>query len=1296
MSKYSVKKPFTVLVGVIMVIVLGFVSFFELNTDLLPAMDLPYVVVFTTYPGASPERVEVAVTQPLEQAVATTSGLENIQSISAENLSLIIMEFSGSTNMDSAMIELSNNIDMVSGYLDDMVQSPTLMKINPDMLPVQMLSVDVDGMDIKQLTAYVEDELAPRLERLDGVATVDISGGVKNHVDIVLNQDKIDDINDSILKAVNNELYKTKKELDDAKNELANGKAKLEDREKQAYEQMSNASAELDAGQAQVAAIAADKTKLEAEIKILETAKSTIDGLKALETGLGRFTAVNPAMTFGELKAMAEMVPDETQKKEIEKAIEGINGLADMMKAAGMELKDETPLAGIQMALPMAAKGIAEQFSKNGISADFFNAADPLNTDLLAGRLKTVNYDLEMAKVLATQMEVTLKELKANYAKLEAAKMQATAELAAGSVQIENAQSQLDSGIEQFEDARDRALKQANINSLVTQDMLKNILVAQNFSMPAGYITDGSNEMTVKVGENFANLEELENLLLVDMDMKGVKPVYLKDVADIAMADNSGDSYVRINGNPGISLSIQKSSTASTSRVSDLVNKEVADIMAEDTKVHVTQLMDQGMFIDLVVNSVLSNMVYGGIIALFVLIFFLQDFKPTLIIGFSIPLSVLFTIVMMYFSDVNLNVMSLSGLALGIGMLVDNSIVVIENVYRLRNLGYSKVKAAVIGAQQVSGAIFSSTLTTICVFLPILFTDGLARQLFVDMGLTIGYSLTASLVVALTVVPAMASFILNKTKDTNEGFIGNGIKAYEKILSWSLDRKWMVIGLAVGLMAVSVYGATKMPMTLIPAMDSTQMQMTLSMPVETTDEDLISNAEIIAGRVGEIEDVLTVGITKGGSGITAVMGGSSETQDVSFYIVLSEDKKLSNEEIADIIKEKTPEYKDTLTVTANTMDLGALMGSGLTVQIKGNDLDTLQSEAKRMGELLKSVEGVGRVNDGSGTAVEELRIEVNKKAAMEKGMTVAQVFAKVSSALTEKTTATSLTFEGEEMDAVIHAATTYTRDNIANLVVTTHTDKDGNEKDIKLSQIATIGTATTPESIGRSNQSRYVTVSASMAEGYNATLVGRQVEKLLEDYEMPAGYSYEMTGEDETINVAMFDMIKMIGLAIVFIYLIMVAQFQNLRSPFIVMFTIPLAFTGGLLALMITGTELSIVAMVGFLVLAGVVVNNGIVFVDYVNQLRLGGMDKRRALVQTGVDRIRPILMTALTTILANSTLAMGVGMGAELSQGMALVSIGGLAYATLLTLFLVPALYDIFNKGEYTEIDVDFADEGL
>ena len=1303
MTKYSVKKPFTVLVGMVLVLVLGVVSFMGLNTDLLPSIDLPYVVVYTAYPGASPERVETSVTQPLEQAISTTSGLENISSMSSENVSVIVMEFNQETNMESAMIELNNNIDMIKGYLDEMVQPPVMMKMNPDMLPVQMLSVDIDGMDIKELSEYVENVIAPRLERIDGVATVNVSGLVQDNVAIRFDQEKIDKINDDILKSVNGELYKTKKELDNAKAKITSGKKELENQQNALYDNLSKASAELDAGQAQAQAIASNKAQLETQLALYEGAKDIVASLSQLRMAdfavsmvvkIGNeydSVPINGDTTLGEIMTYNPEKPEDIPEEvwtEFSRAIQGLkDSLQTMIDKSNGVITTQTTLSGLQEFIGKSVVEIENGLKSMGIAQEIITTGSMAIYD---NKVSTIKNELSRATMMAKQMEATLENLKKTYAELEAGKMAATAKLASTQVRLEAGEAELNSGIKQFESARDEALKKANIDSLVTQEALSAILMAQNFSMPAGYVDEGGQKMTVKVGETFANLDEVNNLLLLDMGMKGVDPIYLKDVANVTIEDNSAESYVRVNGNPGITLSIQKSSVASTSKVSDAVNKEIVEIMSEDANTHITQLMDQGIYINLVINSVMSNLVYGGIIAIFVLWFFLKDIKPTIIIGVSIPISLLFAIVMMYFSGVSLNTISLAGLALGVGMLVDNSIVVIENIYRLRSLGYSKIKAAVVGAKQVSGAIASSTLTTICVFVPIVFATGITRQLFVDMALTIGYSLVASLIVALTVVPAFASNMLNKTKEVKPGLLEKMTRGYEKLLGKSLEHKWFVIVISTGLLVFSFAQLPKMPLAFVPNMDSNQMQMTLKMPFETSQDEFIRNGEIIAERVSGIEGIQTVGMTISSGG----MMGSSDTKNMSYYIVLDENKKMSNEEIAQIIKEQNPEYEEQLSIQTSNMDMGALGGAGVGIQIKGNDLDVLQEEAAKISEILMGVEGVAEVDDGSSKANEEIRIEVDKEKAMKKGLTVAQVFKSVNSALTETKKATTLSFEGTDMDAIIYAPAKYTKDTIGSLKMTTEVDDKGNEKDVLLRDIASFSMATSPDTINRVNQSRYITVTATIDEQHNVSLVSRDIENALTDYAMPKGYSFTMTGENETIMDAMTELVKMIALAVVFIYLIMVAQFQSLKSPFIVLFTIPLAFTGGLLALLITGQMLTITSMIGFLVLAGVVVNNGIVFVDYVNGLRLEGMDKREALIKTGRDRIRPILMTALTTILAMSTMAMGVGMGSELSQGMALVTIGGLSYATLLTLFLVPALYDLFNKGEMKIVNVEFDDE--
>ncbi|MBR2502887.1 MAG: efflux RND transporter permease subunit [Oscillospiraceae bacterium] len=1379
MTKYSIKKPFTVLVAVVLVLVLGVVSFTKLKTDLLPKMDLPYVVVMTTAPGASPERVETTVTKPLESVLATTSGLENLQSISMENVSVIIMEFSGSVNMDSAMIEMSSSIDLVEGYFEDTVSAPMLMKLNPDMLPIQVLSVDMDGMDIKELSKFIENDISPYLERIDGVATVDTVGLVADYIDIKLNQEKIDKVNDELLYHVDRELYDAKKELDDAKKELddakqdiidgkedfEDGKDDLEDgieemkkAKDEAFEALAQGTVQLEEGKSQLEAVTGQVTQLNAEKALIDglvqgadKVKEIVKGLEDMKAGLEKDLADTQNGIGGVIAALPSFgidVNGDTPFGQIISAIDGVIGALDAQADAAAIAS----LEGMKTAfLPNAEDGIDENTTynklindinsgldgvKNGIEGAYSGYADSLEAagmapetvakarakDLdgvkadLGVKGEEVGRELKTAETLKGQVSASLDMLKAQQAQLEKQKMEAVTQLAvlesqltaadgqmdaaedqldAAEEQIDEAYEQIEEGYEQFYEARDKALHDANIDSLVTQSMISNILTAQNFSMPAGYIMLDGEKMTVKVGEKFSDANSLENLMLVDMGIEGMKPVYLCDVADVTVKDNSNQSFVKVNGNNGIVMSFNKSSVASTSEVSKEVTKVVKELEEKHEGLHITTLMDQGDYIGMIVDSVLSNLVYGGLIALLVLIIFLKSARPTLIIGMSIPLSVLIALVAMYFTDVTLNIISLSGLALAVGMLVDNSIVVIENIYRLRGLGYPTVKAAVTGTKQVGGAIAASTLTTICVFLPIVFTEGLTRQIFTDMGLTIGYVLVASLLVALTFVPCLSTKILGNSHETTPKFMDKLTALYEKALRANLKHKWFVIIVSVVLLAVSVVNALSMPMAFIPAMDGPQMSMTLTMDGSISDQELYDAGWDIAQKTQTIQDVDTVAVLSGGTSVASMTSSAGEdSKSLSFYVVLNKDRTLSNRDVAALIEAEFPQYEDELTVTAESMDMSALGGTGFSVAIKGNDFDRLGEISADLAAELEKIEGVKSTDDGSGSRSRELRIEVDKNAAMKEGLTTAQVFQMINEKLTDETATTTFTFDGSDLDGYITATVQYDGANIGDMVVVDKIDEDNKLHLLTLSDIATITTAESPQAIVRDNQSRTYTVSARFEDGVNTTLVARQLEKVVENFNMPDGYQFVVSGENTMVMEAMADMALMILLAIVFIYLIMVAQFQSLRSPFIVLFTIPLAFTGGLLALQLTGTVLSIVSMIGFLVLTGVVVNNGIVFIDYVNQLRAEGMEMYDALVQTGCDRIRPILMTALTTILAMSTMAFGVGMGAEMSQGMAIVSIGGLAYATLLTLFLVPGLYALFHKKPLKVIDVDFEEE--
>ena len=667
-------------------------------------------------------------------------------------------------------------------------------------------------------------------------------------------------------------------------------------------------------------------------------------------------------------------------------------------------------------------------------------------------------------------------------------------------------------------------------------------------------------------------------------------------------------------------------------------------------------------------------------------------------VAFSIPISLMFAVVLMYFSGVTLNMISLSGLALGVGMLVDNSIVVVENIYRLRSQGVPAAKAAVRGAKQVSGAIAASTLTTVCVFLPIVFTDGLTRQLFVDMGLTIAYSLLASLIVALTLVPTLSATMLRESKEKRHPWFDKMLAVYERALDFCLRVKVVPLALAAALLALCVWHTTQMGMEFIPNMSANQISATLTLPEDTKRADAYALTDEAMALMQQVEGVETVGAMDGGTGMSIMgmggAGGSDTVESMSFYLVL--DENADSEKTADALTALSGQLPGCeVSVTTSSMDLSVLGGSGVELIVRGPDVDTLNQITHDLMDILRGVEGLEEPTNGQEEGTPQLRLVVDKDAAMRCGLTVAQIYSELAAALTTETTSTTLTVGAEDYEVVVaDERNKLDRDTLMQYEFeVTGTGPDAETETHTLSEFASLKDDFSLASVARENQQRYMTVSEAVKVGYNATLISCDIQPTLDSYDLPDGYTLEVGGETQTVADAMQDLVLMILLAVVFIYMIMVAQFQSLLGPFIVMLTMPLAFTGGLGALWIAGLPLSVISMLGFLILAGVVVNNGIVFVDYANQLRLEGMEKRAALIETGKTRMRPILMTALTTILAMSTMAFSTGMGAELSKPMALVTMGGLGYATLLTLFIVPVFYDLLFRKPLKKIDVDDAD---
>jgi HAE1 family hydrophobic/amphiphilic exporter-1 len=1305
-SRYSVKRPYTVLVAVVLAIVLGVVSLMKMTTDLLPDMSFQYALIITTDVGASPEKVETDVTAPIEAAMATTSNIKNITSTSYNSYSMVILEYEQSANMDSVVIEIQQELDQLEGSWEDTVGTPMIMQINPDMLPVMIAAVDMDGMDESEIADYVNNELIPSLESVEGVASVSASGALEETVEVTINQDKIDALNEKIQSSILTQFDDAQSELDDASDQIDEGKKALADGQSQLSDKIGSASSEITNNKINVAT---SKAELEEQLSLLQTSYDSMDmAISLLESTYAGAVQIQNAID--ELnQAITEYNNAETTAiASLQEQLQDIVSTDDydaMVSDAAEQIRQEvlnrinasagtnyTTIEEVEQRVSSLQSTLDEINSMLASQSSIFSSVDVTLTsyqDIPAAIAKLKESKESLAEGIAAvqdglnQIGEGQTALDDASAALTSGEIEGILQMANGYSDLVNAAAQIEEGQSALDEAKDTALESADLNNIITASMVSQLLVAQNFDMPAGYAYEGDESYLVRVGESIDSVEELKDVVLMDFGMDEVGIIRLSDVADVALVDNSDETYAVINGNPGIMLSMEKQTGYSTGEVTDRLLEKFDTLESANENLHLSVLMDQGVYIDMVVDSVVQNMVVGAILAIIVLFLFLKDIKPTLVIACSIPLSVIVAVVLMYFTGITLNVISMSGLVLGIGMLVDNSIVVIENIYRLRGEGYSIRKAAVEGANQVAGAIVASTLTTISVYAPIIFTEGITRQLFVDLALTIAFTLVASLAVALTFVPAMASATLKKTKEIKHPWFDRFKDWYGNVLAVCLRHKPVVFIAAVVLLVVSIVASLSRGLTFMDMdMETNQLSATISAKEDETlsFEELVACSNEVIDRISDIEGIETVGAMMGGSSTSSLLGGSSDS--VSMYILLDEDSKVSIKDVESQILERTQDMDCLVSTTTSSMDFSSYFGSGLSIEIKGNDLDTLQTMAAQVAQILEDTEGTVDVNDGLDNTAPQFTITVDKEKAAEYGYTVAQVYQLVYSQMASPSSATTVSTDIKDYAVYVQ---TEEQENtqlsdIKNLTFT-YTNDDGEDEEIPLSRICTMKENTTLSKIYRDSQTRYLTVSCSIDDDHNVTLVSNKVQQALDKIDIPEGCSITMEGEDETINDAMSQMVLMLVLAVIFIYLIMVAQFQSLLSPFIIMFTIPLAFTGGFLALFITGQEVSIIAMLGFIMLAGLIVNNGIVLIDYINQARREGMSKKDAIIDAGRTRVRPIFMTALTTILAMSTSALGFGDGSDMMMPMAVTIIGGLVYGTILTLIVIPCIYDAFNK---------------
>lgn len=1390
-AKFSVKKPLTVFVVTLAVVILGVVSYMKMTPDLMPNMDFPYVIVVTSDPGASPESIEKEITRPIEESMSTLDHIKSITSTSQNSASMVVLEFEDGTDMNTLSLDIQQKLTALESGWDESVSTPYTLKINPSMLPVMVAAISYEGKEVEELSDFVNEELEQKLTGISGVASVDITGTLERQMHVVLDGEKLDKVSAEML-------VEAEKMLDDAEKLLKDGRKQVVEAQEtlaEAKEDMADSAAGEIAGAAGSAGAMLDEVQKYDPNNPPEAENPPEYGTEEFEAlpeeeqiallvaecdGLQASIDANNE-SIAEYKRAQDLTDADFNKMDEE--ITEQRSVVDNLRTDVLQQERDLPDA--------SAEGYDEAVAELQVSEEKLSAEEATLTQLQSERtslqaMKTsapaeiprleqentglkyrlaekkailkdeYNYDYDKEKEQDEKdAEQTMKDLdslldtlsnSAYVSDMLVDAMDGMQQLTEAEIRLNDALTQIDQGLETIKTERKNLKDTLDMGGTLTVSVIEQLLTAQNFSMPAGYIKDDEGiSYMVSVGDSLTTREDVEALVLFDPGLGDLTPIRLEDIATVVYTDNGDDIYAKLNGVNGIIASFTKQSTWATAEVSDNITARLDELSAEYDGLSFQPLMDQGDYIYLIVETILSSLLWGAVFSVVVLYVFLWDWRPTLITLISIPTSVIFAIVLMYFSGVTINMISLSGLAVAVGMLVDNSVVVIENIYRLRNKGATVIQAAVSGAQQVAGAVTSSTLTTVCVFLPIVFVEGFTKDLFTDLALTMTYSLMASLLVALTVVPAMGSGMLRRIPEQKPGLLDKIMPYYRKAIAWSLNHKAVVLLLSVTLLAASAAAILGRGFTFMPEMDMNSVNVTVEIPEDYTREEAESLVDEVSQRIQTIEDVTAVGAMIETDNTSAMLSGGT-SYSITIYVTMPDNA--SGNEVGKQIEAVCADMDCTVTAT-NVMDgmMSVMTGSGVSIQLFGDDMEQLQKAAKSIAAATEAVEGTAEVSDGLEEAVPALHVSVDRTKAMQHGMTVAQIYMEVASALSTSSTAQDITLDHQNLSLTIEADedSALTRETLLKLEIDPEasaaamgamggtssmgsmsgsgsmdmssmdmsaleemlgeeedeessedkkeekkTEAAAEEEDTTflLGDVATVEETVSLNTISHDQQRRTISVTAAIAEGYNVTLVSADVEKAIKTLTLPEGVTVEYAGENESIMEAMGQLGLMLVLGIVLVYFIMVAQFQSLREPFIVMFTIPLAFTGGFAALLIAGLEISVISLIGFVMLVGIIVNNGIVLVDYINQQRIAGVERREAIIDAGITRLRPILMTSLTTILGLIVTATAQNAGTSLMRPVALVCIGGLLYATLMTLFVVPCMYEIISKKTIRVVD--------
>lgn len=1020
-SERAIRRPVTVMMGVLIVIILGIMSLGRIPIDLYPKIEIPTIAIITSYSGVGPEEIENLVTKPVEQAVATVAGIKSVSSTSREGSSMVIVEFNYGADLDKAITEVTQKVERAKRSLPDDVDSPSVARMDPNSTPVMTLAISAD-MGADQLKSFVQDQIAPAIERVNGVASVAVSGGLDREIKIIVDQSKL-------------EQY-------------------------------------------------------------------------------------------------------------------------------GVSLSD-----------------ISQQ------------------------------------------------------------------------------------------------------------------LKSQNLDASGGNLMEGGVSYTVRSLGKFKSLDDIRK---VSVPLKDGSRMFLEDLALIQDSFKEATIENTLNNQPTVTMSIMKQSGTNTVAVVDQLFAELdkqQNSMPESMSV--MALSDQSSFIRASINTLVHDSLIGGVLAILIILLFLKSASNTVIIATAIPISVISTFTLMFFADMSINIMSLGGLTLGIGMIVDDAIVVLENIHRHRETGLSIKSAAVKGTKEVAMPVIAATLTTVAVFFPIVFVEGITAQLFRDLGVTVSYSLLASLIISLTVTPMLAvkwsashktNYIKAAVKQQEKRPDSGVVSVYRKVLKWSLRHRKSVLAIGVASLLAGVGLIPFIGSEFMPTSDQGQINVSISLPNGTELEktrQVVTEAQSILSTVPEVKTIFTAL-----GSANATRGNSASTSAGSFLLILSDqsERQRSTAAVTEEIRQKLNRFPGArLRVSeAGGATLPGLGGGGgqfggsapISYAIRGNDEATLKQVAENLTATIGEVPGVREADNNLEESRPEIQVNLDRVRAAELGVTQSLIASTIQTALRDQVV-TKYETAGTEVDVTLSLGDNKvaSMQEIGDLLLTTPRGEL-----IQIKDVATVAMANGPQAIQRYNQTRVVNVTASLAPDQDLGTVTDAINQVLTTFPVPPGYTIEQQGQNQQMDESTKSMLIAFGLAIVLVYIILAAQFESMVYPFSIMLSVPLSIFGATFSLWVTGRPISVPAFIGLILLAGLVVRNAIVLIDFTNILRREGMDRTEALLTAGPVRLRPILMTTFCTVLALLPLALGLGEGAEGQAPMATVVIGGLLFSTLLTLVVIPVVYAMLD----------------